>query len=353
MAINGIVHAGTESKWGISEESTFGTPIADTGAFEKMEGPIPTVDPGLFRDNTIKFGSGRVRSASEDFISPEGGTRVLSFSDLVVRQKDLGLLLYLVCQNVSEGAGTPYEKTFTFTNATTQPDFSANGGSFVTIGINDTIASYHRKYTSCILRTLTLSSDLSGDGLVRASGEFISGHAQSTTANFNTGAWDYNTQAYYNFHTTPTKKIGGSDIVLYGWDLTINNNGVRVGDTGAGLCETYAIGVGSTGYDISGNIKAKFDANTQGLIAADIAGTTTAIQLACGVDGATGNFDMTMSNSIIQNVGDDYENEKGRALDLYVGDDYENEKGRALDLSFICHVPTLTFTCSDANDRAW
>lgn len=337
MAINGVVHGGRESKWGLLEMADFDAAVSATSNHEKMEGPIPSVEPGIFRDNTVKFGDGRMRAVANDFASAKGGLRVISFSDLVVRLEDLGLLLYLVCQNVSEAATTPYEKTFTLANATTQPDFSANAGAFVQLGIYDTIASYHRAYTGCILRTLTLSADLTGDGLLRASGEFISGFAESTTTNFNTGTWNYNTQTYYNFHTSPTKSIGGADAVLYGFDLTINNNAVRVGSTGAnGVCETYAIGIGESGYDISGNIKVKFDSNMQGMFAADRAGTTTAIQLACGTDGASGNFDFTCSSCLVQNVTDDY----------------DNAMGRALDIPFIANTSAV-FTCSDASDRGW
>ncbi len=333
MAINGVVHGGKQSKWGISLESTFGTVIADTGNFEMWESNIPTVDHGLFRNNDIKAGDGRMRNIANDYVSAKGGTRVLSFSDMVVRQKDLAVLLYLVCQNVSEAAGTPFEKTYTMADTTTQPNFAADGGCFTTIGIFDTIGLYHRKYESCILKDLILNCDLAGDGLLRASGTFISGHPESTTTNFNTGTWAYNTQAYYNFHVTPTKKVGGSDIVLYGFDITISNGAVRNGSAGAtGDCETYALG----GYDISGNIKLKFDANVQGLFAADIAGTTTALQLACGTDGAEGNFDLTAANCLVQNVVDDY----------------EDERGRALNVPFIAHDEVI-FTVSDANDRAW
>jgi len=334
MAINGVVHAGTESKWGILEMSDFDAAVSATGNHEKIEGPIPTVDPGLMRDNTVKFGDGRFSAVANDFVSDKGGLRVLSFSDMVVRGQDLGWLLYAVCQNISEDAvAQKFEKTYTIANATTQPDFSANAGYFAQIGIYDTIASYHRAYTGCILRTLTLSADLAGDGLLRASGEWISGFTESTTTNFNTGTWDYNPQTYYNFNSSPTKKIGGNDVVLYGFDMTINNNAVRSGSTGAnGVCETYSLGQ----YEITGNIKVKFDANVQGLFAADRAGTTTAIQLATGTDGELYNFDFTCASCLVQNVGDDY----------------ENEHGRALDVPFKANTSAV-FTVTDAEDRTW
>ena len=337
MAINGVVHGGRESKWGILEMSDFDAAASATGNHEKIEGPMPSVDFGLHRNNSVKFGDGRMRSVANDFVTDKGGLRVISFSDMVVRLEDMAYLLYAVCQNVSEGGAEVYEKTYTLSSSTTQPDFSANEGYFCQIGIYDTIASYHRAFTGCILRTLTLSADLTGDGLVRASGEWISGHAASTTTNFNTGTWNYNTQTYFNFFQTPTKKVGGSDVVLHGFDITINNNAVRVGSTGAnGICETYALGTGEGGYEVSGNIKCKFDTNTQGMFAADIAGTTTAIQLACGTDGASGNFDFTCASCLVQDVKDDY----------------DNAAGRALDIPFIANSSAV-FTCSDANSRSW
>jgi hypothetical protein len=332
MAINGIVHGGMESKWGISEESTFGTAIADGGAFEMIEGPIGAVDPGLIRNTDVKHGDGRFLSASNDYVSDKGGLRVISFSDMVVRGKDLGWLLYAVCQNVSEAVGTPFEKTYTIANATTQPNFASNAGYFCTIGIYDTIGGYHRKYPSCILRTLTLTADLAGDGLLRASGEWISGFTESTTATFS-GSWAYNTQTYYNFYATPTKTLSGGDVVLYGFDLTITNGAVRTGSTGAnGICETYSLGQ----YEITGNMNVKYDANVVGMFASERAGTSTAIQLACGPDGAIGNFDFTCSTCLLDTVTDDY----------------TEARGRAINVPFKA-ATSAVITCSDANDRTW
>jgi len=90
MAIDGLVKAGTETRWGISEESTFGTAIADNGTFIQLEGPIPTVDV------RTKFNGRRVISDIDIFHSQEGGLKTISFSDLIVRKTDLAYLLYLV-----------------------------------------------------------------------------------------------------------------------------------------------------------------------------------------------------------------------------------------------------------------
>jgi hypothetical protein len=335
MAIVGTVAGGHESKWGFVAEATFGGAADDTANYTEFCGPIPSVDSGLFRDNTVKGGDGRMRDAANDFVGDEGGLRVISFSDLIVRLRDLPDLLYLVCQNVSEAVGTPFEKTYTLSTSTTQPNFAADAGYFCQIGIFDTIAAYHRNFRSCILRTLTLSADLSGDGMLRASGEFISGFTQSTAETM-TGSWAGNAHNLFNFNKPTAKKIGGNDIVLFGFDLTINNNAVRVGSDSNGDAETYALATTETGYDISGNMKVKYDTSVQGLIAGDIAGTATAIQLATGVDGASGNFDATFSSTFLQNVQRDY------------GD----ARGQAIDVPFIVNSPAV-FTVSDAIDRTW
>ena len=336
MAIVGTVYGEHESKWGISEESEFGLPIDDIGNFEKLNGPIPTVDKGLYKMNTVKGGDGRMRNASNDFVSQAGGLRVISFSDVILNLEDLGLLLYLVCQNVAEDVGTPYEKTYTLSTSTTQPDFAADAGAFVTVGIFDPIASYHRKYTSCILQTLTLSADLSNDGLLRASGVFISGFTQDTTANFNTGTWNFNTQTLFNLNTLSAKQVLSAEIVLYGFDITINNNAVRVGADSAGGAETYALATTETGYDVTGNIKCKYDTGVQGAFAADIANTSVGIQLATGTDGATGNFDFTAAACILLDT------EKDNA----------DVRGQAINIPFMANSSAI-FTVSDAQDRAW
>jgi hypothetical protein len=331
MAIVGTVAAGTESKWGISEEATFGTAIADAGTFEQFEGPIPTgIDYGITRVNEPKFNGSRVNQDAEVYYTDDGGLRVIPFSDMVVRLKDLGLLTYSVTQVMDEGEAAAYAKTSTLDSSTTQPNFAANAGLFVTVGIYDTIASYHRKFTSCILRTLTLSADLAGDGRLMASGEWISGFAPDTTANFS-GTWAYNTQTYYNFHTLTTKQIASTDIVLFGWDLTINNNAVRVGADSNGDAETYALPF----FEVTGNLTVKYDTAVQGLIADSIAGTGRAIQLALAT------FDITLAESFFDNIGKDYGEARGQAITIPFKATHSTGTSMA------------AFTVNDSSDRGW
>jgi len=267
-------------RWGFSEETTFGTAIADGGTFTWLEGPPPTVDYGLTDDKTIKYRGYQSADTNDSFTTTAGGTVVISFSDVVVRQDDAAILLYSVMQNMSEAAGSPFQKDLTWASGFTAPDFGANAGLFHTVGIYDVVASNHRKFTSCVLRSLTLSADLTGDGRLRASGEWVSGFTPSTTANFS-GTWAPSAQAYFNFSAPTTKTIGGTNALMSAFELTFNNNIVRVGNDSSGNAETYSLGE----LELSGSITALYDAGTDGQTTAFLAGTATPIIL---IHGSTG-----------------------------------------------------------------
>jgi len=249
-------------------------------------------------------------------------------------------LLYAVCQNVTEDASTPWKKEFIINHATTQPDFGTSGGYFATIGINETIASYHRKFHNCILRNLTLSADMvGGDGRLMAAGEWISGAAPSTTTNFHTGAWEQGEKVFFDFNA-PTAFSVGSDAVIYGWDLTINNNAVRVGHTTAGIAETYALGK----YEISGNVKVKYDTNMQGVIAAANAGTATSINIGVGTLGLDLGFEFTAATCQLDTADKDYGSPEGQAINIAF---------QALGVSGDGTDALIVTTADDSEDRTW
>ena len=317
MAIDGLVKAGTETKWGFAEEATFGTAIADNGTFIQLEGPIPTVDEGVISDVKTKSNGRRVISDIDIFHTQVGGLRTISFSDVIVRRKDLGHLLYAVHQSaVTQGlVGTGYQKAFTWTSTTTQPDFSASAGYFCTVGIYEPLAAKDRKFTSCILSDLTLSADLTGDGRLRASGTFITGFASSAGATFS-GTWAYNTQNYIQCNNPAKKLLGTPELVLYGFDITYSNNAVRVGSNSTGGPETYFIGGGDTGLSVTGNLLVKYDTGTDDLIADSVAGTGRKFEFEVGTDESAGFFDIYLDKCIFGAVDKDYGDARGQAVNL-------------------------------------
>ena len=324
MAISNNIYAGSETQFGVITagttealgqvavgQTTFGTTQTVTNWAEAWECPIPSVDWGVTRSMSVKNDGSRVNTDNNAYYSQTGNVRVISFSDMIVRREDLGVLLYAVTQDCSEAASTPFKKTFLLDETDTQPLFSNNAGFFFTCGIKGPIASYHKVFHSCIIRSLTLSPG--DDGRLRAAGEIISGFSSNTTANC-TGTWEFNESYFYDCHTYSKKQLGGADIVLYDWSITINNHGVRVGYNATGGAETYALAMGPEGYEVTGSITVKYDPNVQGIIADSLAGTTRALEFDIGTDGAAGYFGQKYDNIYFQNTDRSYETEFGQQL---------------------------------------
>jgi hypothetical protein len=343
MAINALVYGGAQTKIGLSQETTFGTAIADGGAFVQfVDAEIPAdVDFGLTRDESMKNRGARVKYFDDNYVTQSGGTRNIPVSNIIPRRTDLAELIYGVMQNVTEAAATPFTKTFILNSTTTQPNFAGNAGYFCSLGIYSPIASFHQKFISAIIKSLELSFDLTGgDGRLKANAEFISGFSASTTANFS-GTWAPVAKSFFDFTNPLTFQIASSDVVCYGFSLSINNNAVRVGNTSAGDCQTYAVGVPN--YEVTGSIKVKYDANVQGLLAAMIAGTKTKIQVATGTVGAAGHLDFTLNACELNKHSWEMGQEYGTAVEIGFEAKY--------DLAGSANL--LTITLSDALDQVW
>lgn len=327
-----------KTQFAFSEEATFGTAIADDQAFTTfIEGEPAQVDPGLVEDKDIKYRNYYYSDTNDSFTSQAGGTRVITMPEHVVRRLDLSPLIYSISQTVAEAATTPYQKDFQIGQSFACPDFSSNAGYFITIGIDDQIANTNKKYTSCVLRTLTLTADLTGDGRLRASGEFISGFTQSTTANFS-GTWAPTAQNYYNFAAPTTKTIAGSNVLLSSFSLTINNNLGRVGNDSSGDAENYIIPM----FEVTGSLTVLYDTVTDGALADWIAGTARAIVLDVGTEDQAGYFKITIPNAEYTGNTPDYANNAGQMVTLpfkAMGNTTSND--------------LIDFEVTDANDFAW
>ena len=323
MAINGVVHSPNACRLGIAEEATFGTAIAQDAAFiEWIEWDSVSVDYGLTQEVPLRHRTRRLVDSADTYVSQSGGTRTITVSGLVVRRKDLQYLLYGVCQEVqSESATTPYQKVYGI-DWTAQPDFSASAGLFFTLALRSQVDAYHETFTSCVIKSVKLSYDgVGGDGRIKADIEFISGFTAVTTHTYS-GTWTIPTQVYVDGHNFATKSINSADAVIYGWDLNINNNAVRVGNDTTGQCQTYSIGVGGNGMETTLNIKTKYDANMVGLKAKYLAGTFVPAILTLGSSGVAGYFHIGYLSSIV--TGMPFEDaEQGQAINLSLTGTYK------------------------------
>ena len=314
MAIDGIIYSGKEVQVGFSDETTFGTAVVDAGAFNVIPdfGSI-SIDYGIFQDTSARNRGKRIAYDADIYTSQTGGIRVITMNDIVIHHGTLSRLLYGVFQNVTEGAETPFEKTFSI--ADTQPDFSSNEGYFFTLGIKNPIAAYDEKFTSCIVQSLSLHADLiGGDGRLRANATIISGFANDLAATFS-GTWSVEAAStYIDCNLFDTKTYNTSDMVLYSFNIDINNAAKRIGNTIAGNCEGYTIAVPEA--TITGSIKAKYDTTIQAANGDYIAGTERVIEWGLANGTATGDIMFDMNEAQLTNVSHDDGNDTGIARDL-------------------------------------
>jgi hypothetical protein len=333
MAIDGVVYSGKEVQLGIAQESTFGTAIADNGAFVQIaEFGTVSVDYGMFQDTSVKNRGRRQFDTRDDYITAKGGTRTITISDWTIRKTELAEFVYAVMQGVSEAAGTPYQKTFTA--PATQPDFASDAGYFCTIGIKFPEEGYDLKFTSCICTELTLSADLTGgDGRLKGSATFISGFDHSMTSTFS-GTWTVASTAYFDFNAPSAKSISGGDAVLYSFEVSLANGGKRIGCDSSGDCESYFL----EEHMYEATIKSKYDETTADWFTNYDSGTQQDSSIAVGTGDTDGYCAFAMANSIVTGISHD------------TGSDF------LVDLNLKCGYDgsdSPTVVIADAVDQAW
>jgi len=284
MAVDPDVHSGLGFELAIQQEDTWGTAEATAGSFIKLHlTEQPTVDrSGLIFDETVRARGARVPHQEDYFFQKAGGVVRLAFNNVIVTETYLDYLIYLVMQDlVSEGVSTPYVKTYHWDESTTFVDFSTitaitDPGIIATVLHKNAISGEDDILTSCILESLTLASDPGAfGGRLTASGVFFSGHGadyDETGTQALTGATEPGTQYLSHFggagaadtaFCLNAKSLGGNDLIIGPWSITLNNFARRVGDTG-GNAENYAIG--SPMFSVEGSIDVKYDDNTKALL---------------------------------------------------------------------------------------
>ena len=274
MAIDANVHSAQQWELAIGEETALGTPQTTAASFKLLHvsshGSVELA--GLVQDTTQRARGQRVMHNQDMYLTKAGGQVTLPF-DCIATDITLDYLLYLAMQDLaSEAASTPFAKIYEWDGATTQPDLaaisgSASPGKLVTVLQRGPVASEHRRLTSAILSRLTLRLDpaLNG-GRFSCQGTFWSGLSNAFSPSQNqsiTGATQPGTD-YYHFANLVTKKLGGLDIVLGGFDLTLDNRVARVGNDASGDAQAYALGV--PGYRAFGSITIKYDGNSKDTI---------------------------------------------------------------------------------------
>lgn len=143
-----------DKKYGIAIQSAFGTAIADNAAVIELDCEDTNIDP----DFIVRRGEGahgsRNRTYQDTRIDTHGAMPKLSMT-LYALKDQFDLFLAAFFQNVSEGATTPFAKTFT--PHATEPDFSSDAGYFFTIFEYNPETGTTWKITDAVISKLTVT----------------------------------------------------------------------------------------------------------------------------------------------------------------------------------------------------
>ena len=229
----------------------------------------------------------RVQRPTDHIAIFKGGTFTWSFSDYVIENE---AVLQLLLQLATEDSSPAVTAAITGNQGTVAYEQGASTGEYACVVIHSPDADEDKLMFSSILQELTLSMNPTANGgRLTASGTFWSGYqpvigTEGTSANAT--AVDY-TQGFFD---CTTMTIGGDNVVLSNFDVTISNPATRVGYETVNSIEAEPSSYMRGGMiEVTGNVSAKLDDNVTDTIADFTDGTSVNISIG---DGSAIDFDI-------------------------------------------------------------
>tara|TARA_R100000808_G_scaffold23209_1_gene51254 strand:- start:106 stop:1098 length:993 start_codon:yes stop_codon:yes gene_type:complete len=230
----------------------------------------------------------RVMRPTDHIKKYNGGTFTWSFDNLVIENE---AVLQLLLQLISEDDSPAGTVAITGNQGTVAYEQGASTGEYACVVLSSPDADKDRLMHSAVLQELTLSmSPDNNGGLLTASGTFYSGYqpvigAESTSPDAT--AVDY-TKGFFD---CTTSQIGGDDVVMNSFDLTISNPAVRVGYETVNSVDGEPCAYMRGGQiSVTGNVTVKLDDNVAQVITEDfLVGTSANISIG---DGSSIDFDI-------------------------------------------------------------
>ena len=218
----------------------------------------------------------------------KGGTFTWSFDNLVVENE---ALLQTLLQLVSEDDNPSGGFSMTGNQGTVVYEQGATTGEYACVVLSSPDADKDRLMHSAILQELTLSmSPDNNGGLLTASGTFWSGYqpvigAEGTSADATAVNWQK------GFFDCTTSQLGGDDVVMNNFELTISNPASRVGyETVNSIAGEPCAYMRGGQISVTGTVGVKLDDNTAQIITEDfLIGTSANVSFG---DGSSIDFDI-------------------------------------------------------------
>lgn len=266
-----------DCRYGLAEQTVWGTAQADAGAFVELDcEPIIVPNGVAIRRQNGSHGS-RFPLQADVMVDQYAQLLKVGGFKADAKKTELDLLVVGAVQQVTEGATTPYPKTLTWHPS--QPDFT-NGslGYTLTLCERDPVAAHSWKAKDVVVEKLTLGSK-SGE-FVKVACDFVGRGAPVTSTP--SGTWTRGAADLW-FHEKLARATinfgGGAQAVqLTDWELAIVQKVEGVGQETSGDYLTYGL------FDKGATIKftALKDANIQSGRTNLKAGTVTTFNVGWG-----------------------------------------------------------------------
>ena len=289
-ALDNTVYSGKQYEAYVSLQSGNLGVNSVSGTLYKLR--IPEVNDIVWSEGSItadveRTGQ-RVLRPTDHIKKYNGGTFTWSFDNLVVENE---ALLQLLLQLVSEDSSPSGTVAITGNQGTVAYEQGAATGEYACVVLSSPDADKDRLMHSSILQDLTLSMTPDNNGgLLTASGTFFSGYqpvigAESTSPDAT--AVNY-TKGFFD---CTTSQIGGDDVVMNNFELTISNPATRVGyETVNSIAGEPCAYMRGGQISVTGTVGVKLDDNTAQILTEDfLVGTSANVSFG---DGAALDFDI-------------------------------------------------------------
>ena len=230
----------------------------------------------------------RVLRPTDHIKTYKGVTLTWTFDNLIVENE---ALLQLLLQLVSEDSSPEGTAAIAGNQGTVAYEQGATTGEYACLVLSSPDADKDRLMHSAILQELTLSmSPDNNGGLLTASGTFWSGYqpvvgAEGSSADATAVNW---TKGFFD---CTTSQVGGDDVVMSSFELTISNPATRVGyETVNSIAGEPCAYMRGGQISVTGSVSVKLDDNVAQILTEDfLVGTSANISIG---DGSAIDFDI-------------------------------------------------------------
>ena len=220
-----------------------------------------------FQSADIERAGQRVLRPTDHIQVYKGGTFTWAFDGLVIEKE---AMLQTLLQLVSEDDSPAGTVAMTGNQGTVAYEQGASTGEYACLVLSSPDADKDRLMHSAILQELTLSmSPGDNGGRLTASGTFWSGYqpvigAESTSPDATAVNW---TKGFFD---CTTMSIGGDDVVMNNFELTISNPATRVGYETVNSIDAEPCAYMRGGQiSVTGNMSVKLDDNVAQILTED------------------------------------------------------------------------------------